>query len=181
MNNQYEDQSTIHTCLNEVLRVNDTGIFSNTRVSDPFFRPSIVWVLIHLYDGLRASERLGERCDLCGPEIFAVNEGDLTSLFSAARAAACHVTSGKRTKKFKEANDARLQMEWVIGLGKGPVMKKGDHEIVNLFDDDILLIFGDVQFYVLRNMIGAYEWLRTRYCPDMPIMSIKRQDEPKTS
>jgi len=163
----------VRHCLTSVYDILRTGIISSENTENPFFKASITWNLLHLYDALKLSEKLGERCSLKGDEIQEFNEGDLTALYSAARAAACHVPSLRRNLKISgdvgtTGPSVNLYGAWNICAGKNVLYNINGCSEENPFDDDIMIVFGGVRFFAIRNTLSAYEWLRERYYEEMP-------------
>ena len=131
------------------------------RAQDDLVTQSLLTLgLINLRDGLQKLATLKDfggnwRVDRKGPLIQHkparrdVESGDLTTLISAARAAACHIESGHA-----RLPDGGGLLRWFwLGPGNG-VMMNG-RGIRNETQDDIMIAFGDVELYFQNNLIRA--------------------------
>lgn len=125
----------------------------------------ITTLLIYWADALKVTERFGQRCELQGPDIFPIKEGDLHALIAHARNVACHPDSMLRMMPL-EANAGATSLSWGVIWGNASVTV-GDEVISNPFDDDALIVFGGVRLYLIRNLVRADEWVRERLAPQL--------------
>ena len=153
--------------LTNVAETFRTHIFDGANVASPLYRASVSWALINLSDALKLSAELGQRCDLEAPEIFRIDEGDLHALICAARVCACHLTTRRIERRWKGLQGvSNGTITWVFSIGPGGI--SFEEARASGRDNDVKITFGGVELYVLHNLTAAYNWLRDRYCPDLP-------------
>lgn len=129
-------------------------------------------LLVELGDALKMSEVWFEdRCNLIHQDIMAVGrEGDLASLISCCRNAACHPLGPMHELQDIEPRHLRNRVTFFMITGTNGAVRFNDIERRCPYPDDNLILYGELQLLLGRNVVLAHNWLARRYSPPFEIV-----------
>lgn len=164
----------IAMALVEVPKIMNEPVFGVN--GHPLQRSVVARVVTILGECLKRSANInGVVCSLSAEGIDPNSKGDgsLSALLERARNANAHVFSELRNLAGSYISfatyDSRLENAIVV-----------DDEAFSLgFDDDFTLAWGQLQLTLRGDILPAYEWLRLRYNPELPSMTMHKGPLPK--
>jgi len=133
-----------------------TGIFATEQSNNPFVKPAVVYVLIHLSNLMRKSEEIANRRIDFTDDIDKLNRSkrkikDVTHLIIDVRNAVCHPESHLHFL------DKHIKFTFNILYGKGTLAEIDDIVFKSDYDDDVCFFFGEIKVYLKRHIIRAFQ------------------------
>lgn len=148
----WREASHIMTEMGEVRVIFETGILHPSHIRHPLFRSAVTMILINLNDLLWKMKNAGQSVITTDER----GETDLLDVVSAARNAACHITTRKTLVGPSE-------VKFFVSAGVGGGMRTQGRVLACAFADDVAIFFGENCLYLGRDLLTAYERLKAFY------------------
>jgi hypothetical protein len=130
------------------------GIFHRQNTGNPLLQSALIEVLILLRDLMYKTEKYARRINFTDDVTIIKDQvEDVTSLIEYVRNALCHIHSDKHYVE-KERN---ILASYNVLFGKGATLLKiGDFEQSNPYEDDICFFYGLQRIFFKRHIVRAF-------------------------
>lgn len=149
MNNEFRMVSDIVNSLKEFKLLIRTGVLNEPQ--SPFFKPSLVQILILARDLTYKSHKIGKTIDFVDDVKITEKVKNVTFLIKHARDAVCHIDSNNHVLSM----DENIVFSYNVQYGKGVLAVINGIELSSDYEDDICIFFGEHKVYLSRHIIRA--------------------------
>lgn len=154
------DKGDIEDDIRTIDNLLGCGIFAPEKAGHPLYRAAFVEMLIALRDLMYKTEKYASRISFTDDVKVTDKITDVTGLIKYVRDALCHPDIDNH---YLESGNIKATFNVVFG--KGALLKMGDFEQSNPYQDDTCFFFGSQRIFLRRHILRAYEEAKTKLGP----------------
>ncbi len=156
----FHEKAEVESSFRQIDKLLSCGIFDARNLASPLFRSAFIDTLICLRDLMYKTEKHAHRIDFVDDVTVRGQVKDVTSLIKHVRDAICHPESDKH---YIEPGNNKATFNAMAG--KGVLLKVGDFEQSNPYDDDLCFFFGSQRIFLRRHIVRALEESKKQLIP----------------
>ena len=145
------DKSEVDDDIRRIDALLASGIFDDRNAASPLVRSAFIEVLICLRDLIYKAQKYARRIDFLDDVTVRDDVKDVTSLIKFVRDAMCHFDSDNHYLE-----PGNIKASFNVQYGRGCVVKIGEFEQSNPYDDDVCFFFGSQRIFLRRHIVRAF-------------------------
>lgn len=156
----FHEKAEVRSSFMQIDALLRCGIFDPKNLGNPLFRSAFIDTLICLRDLMYKTAKYAHRIDFSDDVTVRGDVKDVTSLIKYVRDALCHPDSDNH---YVESNNIKATFN--VMAGKGVLLKIGDFEQSNPYDDDLCFFFGSQRIFLKRHILRALDESKRQLTP----------------
>ena len=162
------DRNEIQEDIDRIDQIMALNIFIPDNAGNPLLRSAFIEILIALRDPMYKSEKYAERISFTDDVTLTNQVTDVSALILYVRNALCHLDSDNH---YLEQDNIKASFN--VCFVKGTLLKIGDFEQTNPYQDDICFFFGSQRIFLRRPILRAYGEAKNKLIPLLNITANK--------
>lgn len=144
-------------CIDKLL---GSGIFGPGNAGHALYRAAFIEMLIAIRDLMFKAEKYASRISFTDDVKVTENVTDVTALIKYVRDALCHPDIDNHYLE-----NGNIKGTFNVIFGKGTLLKIGDFEQSNPYQDDTCFFFGSQRIFLWRHILRVYDEAKARLVP----------------
>lgn len=154
------DKAEVESAIGNIDKLLGSGTFNPANAGNLLFRAAFVELLINLRDLMYKTEKYAGRIAFTDDVTVTDNVNDVTALIKYVRDALCHPDSDNHYLE-----KGNIKATFNVCFGKATLLKMGDFEQSNPYQDDTCFFFGSQRIFLRRHILRAYEEAKSKLVP----------------